>query len=176
MNRPGLMERKEFVARFGGVFEHSPWIAKRAFDQSLPADRDHATGLHGALCSVFRAASQAERLGVLRAHPDLAGRLALAGDLTDNSTKEQAAAGLDCLTRQELARFTELNDAYQKKFGFPFIMAVKGRSKGEILAAFEKRIENDSETEFETACGEVERIALLRLQDLVPQQTDEQTQ
>ena len=173
MNRPGLMERKEFIARFGGVFEHSPWIAERTFDRGLPTDCDRPAGLHGALCTEFRGASQAERLGVLRAHPDLAGRLALAGDLTDDSTREQAAAGLDCLTRQELARFTELNDAYQQKFGFPFIMAVKGRSKGEILAAFETRIENDSETEFETACGEVERIALLRLQDLVPQQPDE---
>ena len=173
MNRPEPMSRADFVGRFGGVFEHSPWITERAFDQGLPTDCDHATGLHGALCGVFRAASQAERLAVLRAHPDLAGRLALAGDLTDDSTREQASAGLDCLTREELARFTKLNDAYQQKFGFPFIMAVKGRSKGEILAAFETRIENDSETEFETACGEVERIALLRLEDLVPQQPDE---
>lgn len=175
MNRPGFMESADFVARFSGVFEHSPWIAERAFDQGLPADCDHAAGLHGALCGVFRAASQAERLAVLRAHPDLAGRLALAGDLTDESTKEQAAAGLDCLAPEELARFTKLNDAYQQKFDFPFIMAVKGRSKGEILAAFETRIENDSETEFETACNQVERIALLRLEDLVPQQADEPT-
>jgi OHCU decarboxylase len=169
------MGRANFVARFGGVFEHSPWIAERAFDQSLPADCDHAAGLHGALCGVFRAASQAERLGVLCAHPDLAGRLALAGNLTGDSTKEQASAGLDCLTRQELARFTKLNGTYQQKFGFPFIMAVNGRSKGEILAAFQTRIENDAETEFQAACGEVERIALLRLENLVPQQTDEQT-
>ena len=167
------MERDDFVARFGGVFEHSPWIAERAFDQGLPADCDSATGLHGALCSVFRAASDSERLGVLNAHPDLAGRLALAGGLTGDSTKEQASAGLDSLTPEELAHFTGLNDAYQEKFDFPFIMAVKGRSKGEILDAFETRIENDSETEFRTACGEVERIALLRLQDLVPQLTDE---
>ena len=135
----------------------------------LPAECDRAAGLHGALCSVFRAASHDERLGVLRAHPDLAGRLALAGGLTDDSTKEQASAGLDSLAPEELARFTKLNDAYQQKFGFPFIMAVKGRSKGKILAAFQKRIENDAETEFHTACGEVERIALLRLQDLVPE-------
>jgi len=173
MNRPGSMERETFVGRFGGVFEHSPWIAERAFEKELPADCDHAAGLHGALCNVFRAASQNERLAVLSAHPDLAGRLALAGDLTEDSTREQAAAGLDSLTPEELARFTKLNDAYQAKFGFPFIMAVKGRSKDEILAAFQTRIENDSETEFETACGEVERIALLRLQDLVPEQSHE---
>ena len=169
MNRPESMDKESFVTRFGGVFEHSPWIAERAFDQGLPADGDHAAALHGALCSVFRAASDGERLGVLRAHPDLAGRLALAGGVSDDSTSEQASAGLDCLTQKELARFTALNDAYQQKFGFPFIMAVKGRSKGEILAAFETRIENDSETEFRTACGEVERIALLRLEDLVPE-------
>ena len=170
MNWLGSMGKADFVTRFGGVFEHSPWIAERAFDQGLPADGDHAAALHGALCSVFRAASDSERLGVLRAHPDLAGRLALAGGVSDDSTREQASAGLDSLTQKELARFTKLNGAYQQKFGFPFIMAVKGRSKGEILAAFETRIENDSETEFWTACGEVERIALLRLQCLVPEQ------
>jgi len=173
MSGPGSMSREDFVARFGGVFEHSPWIAERTFDRGLPTDCDRPAGLHGALCRVFRSASQAERLGVLRAHPDLAGRLALAGDLTDDSTMEQASAGLDSLTREELARFTGLNDAYRKKFDFPFIMAVKGRSKGEILAAFHERVENDTEAEFQTACGEIERIALLRLQDLVPQQPDE---
>jgi urate oxidase len=175
MNRPGFMERADFVARFGGVFEHSPWIAERAFDETLPADCDSAAGLHGALCGVFRIASHGERLVVLRAHPDLAGRLALAGNLTGDSTKEQASAGLDCLTLEELARFTELNDAYQRNFGFPFIMAVKGRSKDEILAAFQTRIENDAETEFEIACREVERIALLRLDGLLPERIDEQT-
>ena len=166
--RPGSMSREDFIARFGGVFEHSPWIAERTFDRGLPTDCDRAAGLHGALCNVFRAASPSERLDVLRAHPDLAGRLALAGGLTDDSTREQACAGLASLTPQELARFTELNDAYQKKFDFPFIMAVKGRSKGEILAAFQDRAKNDSETEFQTACNQVERIALLRLEDLVP--------
>jgi len=171
MNRPELIDKDAFVARFAGVFEHSPWIAERAFDQKLPADCDCPAGLHGALCSVFRAASHGERLAVLRAHPDLAGRLALAGNLTGESTKEQTSAGLDCLTPDELTRFTELNGAYQRKFGFPFIMAVKGRSKGEILAAFQTRIENNSETEFQAACGEVERIALLRLDDLMPEES-----
>ncbi len=175
MNRPGSMERADFIARFGGVFEHSPWIAERAFDRTHPTEFSSVAGLHGALCSVFRTASDRERLAVLRAHPDLAGRLALAGGLTGDSTLEQASAGLDCLTSDELARFTELNEAYQRKFGFPFILAIKGRSTGEILAAFETRIENDCETEFATACGEVEGIALLRLQNLVPEPIDEQT-
>ena len=175
MNRPGSMDKESFVARFGGVFEHSPWIAERAFDRGLPADCDNAAALHDALCDIFRAASHDERLGVLRAHPDLAGRLALAGDLTEDSTREQASAGLDCLTPEELARFTTLNDAHQQKFRFPFIMAVKGRTKGEILSAFQTRVKNDAETEFEAACGEVERIALLRLEDLLPQQASEST-
>ena len=173
MNRPRSIGRDDFIARFGGVFEHSPWIAERAFVNGLPEDCGSAAGLHRALCSVFRAASPGERLAVLRAHPDLAGRLALAGDLTAESTSEQASAGLASLTPEELGRFTELNDVYRQKFGFPFIMAVKGRSKGDILTAFRKRVENDAETEFETACGEVERIALLRLQDLVPEQSHE---
>ena len=90
MNRPGKLGRADFIAHFGGVFEHSSWIAERAFDQLLPADCDSAAGLHGALCGVFRVASRVERLGVLRAHPDLAGRLALAGDLTDDSIMEQS--------------------------------------------------------------------------------------
>ena len=175
MNRPGSQSRAGFIARFGGVFEHSSWIAERALDRGLPPDCGSATQLHDALCAIFRAASRDERLGVLRAHPDLAGRLALAGDLTGDSTREQASAGLDRLTPEELARFTGLNDAYQQKFGFPFIMAVKGRSKDEILAAFSARVDNDADTEFATACGQVERIALLRLEDLVRLQSDEQT-
>ncbi len=174
MSRPGTMSRTEFVGRFGGVFEHSPWIAERAFDAGPPEECDSATALHEALCSAFRAATPAERLTVLNAHPDLAGRLALAGGLTEESSREQAAAGLDRLTADELDRFTELNDAYQRKFGFPFIMAVKGRSKGEILAAFEGRAEGDTATEFQTACEQVERIALLRLQDLVPPKTGDE--
>jgi OHCU decarboxylase len=162
------MSRGRFVARFGGVFEHSPWIAERAFDAGLPADADSASGLHAALCRAFRAASGEERLAVIRAHPDLAGRLALAGGLTKESTGEQASAGLDQCTAEELRRFTELNDAYKARFGFPFIMAVKGKSRGEILAAFERRLGHDQRTELETALAEIERIALLRLKDMLP--------
>jgi len=129
---------------------------------------DTATGLHAALCFQFRTASEDERLGVLHAHPDLAGKLAAAKRLTAESTSEQASAGLDALTDAERTRFTELNDAYTQHFGFPFILAVKGRTKADILNAFERRIDNDRDTEFRTACGEVERIAMLRLNDLLP--------
>jgi urate oxidase len=168
------MTRDAFVEKFGAIFEHSPWIADRAFSRLESAPSDARSGsstvedLHGILCSVFRAASYTERLGVLTAHPDLAGKLALAGGLSGDSTREQASAGLDSLSKDELQRFTALNQRYIGAFRFPFIMAVKGRGKAEILQAFERRIENDPATEFATACREVERIALLRLKDLLP--------
>lgn len=167
-DRPSRLSKDAFIDRFGGVFEHSDWIARRAFAGELGPANDTATGLHAALCAVFREASEEERLAVLTAHPDLAGKLAQAKRLTESSTSEQASAGLDALTDRERERFTTLNNAYVEKFGFPFIMAVKGRSKDEILAAFENRIGNDRETEFVTACRQVERIALLRLRDTLP--------
>jgi OHCU decarboxylase len=158
------MERTEFVSRFGGVFEHSAWIAERAYDKgALPGPVD-ADNVHRALAAEFRAADEAARLGVLKAHPDLAGRLAVAGELTDDSRKEQAGAGLDRLTPSEFARFTDLNTRYQARFGFPFIIAVKGLQKEEILHAFENRIHHSRPDEFETACKEVEKIARLRLE------------
>ncbi|MEZ0000206.1 allantoinase PuuE [Sinorhizobium fredii] len=167
-DRPSRLSEETFVARFGGIFEHSDWIARRAFAGEVSAANDTATGLHAALTTVFREASDAERLAVLNAHPDLAGKLAQAKRLTESSTNEQASAGLDALTDRERGRFTELNGAYVEKFGFPFIIAVRGRSKDDILAAFESRIDNDRDTEFETACRQVERIALLRLRDMLP--------
>jgi OHCU decarboxylase len=105
---------------------------------------------------------------MIDAHPDLAGRLALAKRLTADSTKEQSSAGLDTLTDDERARFTRLNDAYRAKFGFPFIMAIKGRSKDEILSAFTRRLENDDVTELATALAEIDRIARLRLKEILP--------
>jgi len=165
---PAVTNRNDFVAKFGGIFEHSPWIAQRAHARITQEDGDTAESLHHLLCDVFRAASDEEKLGVLTAHPDLAGRLALAGELTGDSTKEQASAGLDSLSESELQLFTDLNNRYTAKFRFPFIMAVKGRNKDEILAAFQSRVNNDPETEFATACSQVKRIALLRLKDLLP--------
>jgi OHCU decarboxylase len=165
--RPSDMAREAFVARFGGVFEHSPWIAERAHALELGPAHDTAVGVHSALARAFRAATEGERLGVLNAHPDLAGKLAAAKRLTAESTAEQAGAGLDALTDAERARFTELNEAYTARFGFPFIIAVRGLGKDDILAAFETRIANDRDTEFATACAQVERIALLRLRDML---------
>lgn len=165
---PKALARPDFVARFGQVFEHSPWIPEAAFDAGLPDDAGTAEGLHRALCAVLRAAPEGRKRALIEAHPDLAGRLARAGALTADSTKEQAGAGLDRLTDDEYERFTALNTAYKEKFSMPFIMAVKGRSKAEILAAFEARIENDPETELQTALAQIERIARLRLEEILP--------
>jgi 2-oxo-4-hydroxy-4-carboxy-5-ureidoimidazoline decarboxylase len=162
-----MSNRNDFVARFGGVFEHSPWIAERAFDNGRIAQPLAAGPVHEALCTEFRLASPDERMNVLRAHPDLAGKLAIAGGLTEDSKSEQAGAGLDRLSAEEHARFTELNTRYMTDFGFPFIIAVKGHNKDSILAAFETRVGNDPETEFATACAEVEKIAGFRIHALL---------
>ncbi|SFR11079.1 allantoinase PuuE [Poseidonocella sedimentorum] len=164
--RPSEMDREAFVAAFGGVYEHSPWIAERAHGLELGPAHDCAAGVHNALARIFRSAAPDERLGVLKAHPDLAGKLAAARRLTDDSTSEQASAGLDALTDSERARFTDLNAAYTAKHGFPFIIAVRDHDKAGILAAFERRLGNPTEVEFAEACRQVERIARLRLEDL----------
>lgn len=167
--QPSQMDQDSFVSAYGGVFEHSPWIAEQAWAGELSPAHDTAGGLHNALARRFRVADETARLGVLRAHPDLAGKLAAAKRLTAESTSEQAGAGLDALTDAERATFTELNETYTDRFGFPFIIAVKGHSKDDILTAFRVRIGNDRATEFETACRQVERIALLRLRDMLPE-------
>ena len=166
--KPSQMDREAFVAAYGGIFEHSAWIAERAYDLELGPAHDTAGGLHNALARMFRSASEAERLGVLTAHPDLAGKLAQAKRLTQESTSEQASAGLDALTDAERAAFTDLNQQYTDKFGFPFIIAVRDHDKASILQAFERRIDQDRDTEFAEACRQVERIAEFRLRDLLP--------
>ena len=166
--RPSAMDRTRFVQRFGGVFEHSPWVADRAFDLELGPAHDSAAGLHNALCRVFRSAPAEERLGVLAAHPDLAGKLAQAKRLTADSSREQASAGLDALTDAERAEFQQMNTAYLAKHGFPFIIAVRDNTKASILAAFQARLAHDRAAEFATACAQVERIAALRLKDMLP--------
>lgn len=164
-----MTARGDFIEKFGGVFEHSPFIAERAYDAGFVTVPLTAKGLHDGMVLEFRNAAREERLSVLRAHPDLAGKLAIAGELTEDSRKEQAGAGLDRLSPEEHSRFTELNTAYTDKFGFPFIIAVKGLDKSDILSAFERRIHNGFDEEFETAAAQVERIALLRLQALLPE-------
>ena len=166
-SHPSKLEKAEFIAEFGGIFEHSPWIAERAFALELGPAHDSAIGMHSALCRMFRSATIEERMGVLRAHPDLAGKLAAAKRLTAESTAEQASAGLDALTDAERASFQKMNKAYVTKHGFPFIIAVKDHDKAGILRAFTRRLENETDTEFDEACRQVERIARLRLEALL---------
>ncbi|SMP13098.1 allantoinase PuuE [Shimia sagamensis] len=166
--RPSQMDQARFVELYGGIFEHSAWIAERAHALELGPAHDCAVGVHNALCRAFRTASDEERLGVLNSHPDLAGKLAAAGRLTAESTSEQAGAGLDMLTDEERMHFTQLNAEYVAKHGFPFIIAVRDHNKTSIMAAFDRRICNDSSTELSEACKQVERIAEFRLMDLFP--------
>ena len=144
--------------------EHSPWIAERAAGARPFACRD---GVVDAFAAALRGAAREERLAVLRAHPDLAGRAAVAGALTETSAAEQAGAGLDRLTPAEFERFTALNAAYRERFGIPFIFAVKGATKDMILAAFEERRTNGREAELENATDNVCRIMRFRIEDRV---------
>ncbi len=163
---PSEMTKNKFIKHFGGVFEHSRWIAERTFNGELGPANNSVEGLHAALCIQFRMANVDERLTVLRAHPDLAGKLSVAKRLTSESAKEQSGAGLDALTNVEHDVFCQLNTKYTERFGFPFIIAVKGLDKKNILQVFKERVNNDHEIEFETACRQVERIARLRLEDI----------
>ncbi|HLJ70418.1 MAG TPA: 2-oxo-4-hydroxy-4-carboxy-5-ureidoimidazoline decarboxylase, partial [Roseiarcus sp.] len=165
--RPSHMTRPLFIERFGGVYEHSPWIAAAAYDAGLGPQADKAEGLAAALSAAMRKGTDAQKRALVEAHPDLAGKLAQAKRLTPESAGEQASAGLDHLTDAERARFTSLNDTYRARFGFPFIFAVKGRNKAEILASFEQRLKNDADTEFATALDQIDRIAALRIKDIL---------
>jgi OHCU decarboxylase len=166
--RPSRLGRTLFVERFGGVYEHSPWVAEAAFDAGLGSEAAAAAGLAAAMARAMLAGGEAAKRTLINAHPDLAGKLALAKTLTAESTSEQAGAGLDLLTSEELGKFTTLNDSYRARFGFPFIMAVKGKTKDDILAAFEQRLKHETQREFETALAEINKIAALRLKDILP--------
>ncbi|WP_299362230.1 allantoinase PuuE [uncultured Paracoccus sp.] len=164
-DRPSQMDRDSFVARFGGIYEHSPFVAERAWDGEMGPAHDSAAGFAARMAQIFRAASDDERLGVLRAHPDLAGKLAAARRLTADSTAEQASAGLDALTDDERATFQRLNAAYVDRHGFPFIIAVRDHDKAGILRAMQRRVDNDTATERAEAERQVTRIAELRLKE-----------
>lgn len=158
------LDRDQFVETIGSAFEHSPWIAERVWE-SRPFESSEA--LHAALVDVVRAASSNEQLALIAAHPDLAGRVAREGLLTPASSNEQAAAGLDRLTPDEIARFDRLNAAYRKRFGFPFVICAREHDKASIFAALERRSRNDRESEVKTALDEIARIARLRLESAV---------
>lgn len=154
------MPRTVFIDAFGDVAEHSPWVAEEAWFKQPFADRN---GLIRAFEVALRGASQDAKLALIRAHPDLATRARLTAD----SSGEQAGAGLDRLGADEFKRFTRLNETYKARFGFPFIFAVKGATKGQILQAFEDRITHSPEIEFETALAQIARIFRFRLEDRV---------
>jgi 2-oxo-4-hydroxy-4-carboxy-5-ureidoimidazoline decarboxylase len=153
-----------FTAALGHLFEHSPWVAEETWSKRPFGD---ATQLHVALCATMRAATRERQLALICAHPDLAGRLARQKRLTAESTREQASAGLDQLTDAELAEFTRFNDAYKAKFGFPFIICARLNAKDAIAGAMRARSGHSPAEEFATALAEIEKIARLRLEDVL---------
>ncbi|MBM6550810.1 2-oxo-4-hydroxy-4-carboxy-5-ureidoimidazoline decarboxylase [Marinomonas ostreistagni] len=159
-------DKPSFIKQLKDIYEHSKWVAEALYEQRDTLNQ-HPEGIQIAVQSALRdiveAADHNTQLALLRAHPDLAGKAALAGELTDASSNEQAGAGLDQLSPPELERFLALNESYRDKFGFPFIMAVKGASKDQILEAFEARLPNTVATEFRYALNEVHKIAGFRL-------------
>lgn len=152
----------EFADRFAGIYEHSRWVAEEA--AAVVSADDSLSRIAGVMADCVDNASTETQLSLIRAHPDLAGKAQVAGELTEDSTTEQASAGLDQCSAEEYARFQSLNAGYHEKFGFPFVMAVRDSSRAQILEAFESRLGNDSNTEFETALAEIHKIARLRLE------------
>jgi OHCU decarboxylase len=158
------LSREEFVRVLGPVFEHSPWIAEAAWPRRPFPDLD---SLHRALCESVEQASEARQLELIRAHPDLVDRAARVGALTAASAREQAAAGLDHLTSEEVALFQRNNQTYRDRFGFPFIICARLNKKQAILAGFDSRLNNSRDEEIQIALAEIAQIARLRLEDLV---------
>lgn len=158
------LDRAGFVAAIGHLFEHSPWVAEETWPRRPFRDAAH---LHAELCAAMRGASPERQLALIRAHPDLAGRLAQQKQLTAESTREQASAGLDTLSDAEFGAFAELNAAYRARFGFPFIICARLNAREAILTAMQTRVANTLDDEFATALGEIEKIARLRLEDVL---------
>ncbi len=156
------MDTHDFIARYGGIYEHSPWVAEQV--APLATELDDVERLAALMADCVDNAASEQQLALIRAHPDLAGKAQVAGELTADSTAEQASAGLDQCSKVEYERFQALNDAYKDKFGFPFVMAVRDSSRDEILEAFSARLKNDYDLEFETALEEIHKIARLRLE------------
>lgn len=165
-NKPSELGQKEFVSVFGGVYEHSPWVAEQVWDAGLTNQMDKIEKLAGAMAAMVAKADRQWQLDLINAHPDLAGKAAVRGELTVSSTSEQARAGLGDCTHEEFEKFQSYNKTYKEKFGFPFIKAVKNSNRHEILAGFEERLKNDADTEFKTALNEIDKIAAFRLQEL----------
>lgn len=156
------MDEEAFSATLGSIFEHSPWVARRTWPSRPFTSVDD---LHGKMCRILLDSTPEEQFGVIIAHPDLGERMAA---LTPESTGEQAAAGLDTLTPEELSLFQENNTAYKARFGFPFIICARLNDKSKMLASFSARLKNERGEELKTAIGQIELIALLRLKSLIP--------
>lgn len=163
---PSTLSKKEFLALYGGIYEHSQWIAEGAWSMKQGSNLDTAAGLHGAMKTVVDTADDEAKLKLICAHPDLAGKAAVRGDLTEESKSEQTGAGLDRCSPREFEEFQALNKTYKNKFGFPFIIAVKGLDRTDILDAFKRRATHDRDTEFKSALNQIHRIAGFRLLDL----------
>jgi OHCU decarboxylase len=156
------LDRAAFVERFGPLFESSPWVAEAAWQDRPFADRDE---LHEALVAAMYAAPRERKLALIRAHPDLAGKAAVEGTLTNSSRREQAAAGLDRLTPDEYAAFTRTNAAYRERFGFPFVVCAREHTKESILRTAAERLDHTEAEEISVALEEIAKIARLRLED-----------
>ena len=139
---PSSLGREDFVAAFADIYEHSPWVADKAYEMGIDETCDEVESLHERMANILLSADRDTQLALINAHPDLAGKAAMRGELTASSTSEQAGAGISDCSEAEFKRFTELNDAYKAKFGFPFIMAVKGSNRYQILDAFTQRLHN----------------------------------
>lgn len=161
---PALLTEAQFIERFGGVYEHSAWVAERCWVKGIDSSHSSVAGLAQAMANTLLSSSDSEKLGLIKAHPDLAGRAAIKGELTSDSTDEQSSAGLDQCSQHELQQFHHLNDAYKSKFAMPFIMAVRNSNRFDILNGFKERMPNDAQQEFDRALSEINRIALLRLE------------
>lgn len=157
-------DEAHFVEILGGIYEHSPWVAELVYPRRPFASRD---ALHQAMVSAMRAAPEVQRMALLCSHPELAGKEANAGTLTADSRREQGGAGLNQCSAAELEQIASLNRNYLEKFEFPFIIAVTGLDKYQVLKAMERRLGNRLADEFATALGEVEKIARIRLEALV---------
>ena len=161
-------DAKAFTNAFGTVYEHSPWIAERAFSLRPADGYSSIAALHASLVATLGAASRDEQIALLRAHPELAGVETAAGTLTDDSKREQQAAGLNALTADDVARLQSLNSRYRDRFGFPFIIAARNNTQLAIFGTLEARLHNTTEMELENALAQVGEIARLRLVAMTP--------
>ena len=162
---PGDMDRAEFLETFSDVFEHAPWIAQNVWDDGLDARHDTAAGMHEVMCNEIRRADDEQKLELLRAHPELACAKSSQG-LSNTTRGEHRLSGLDQCNEEEVAQFQSLNKAYREKFEFPFILAIKGYHKRQILDIFRTRLQHSPEEEFQAALAQVMKIGLFRLEDI----------